>query len=151
MAAVLAAVRRVVDPVQSRLIPAHVTLCRDEDLDGVQPDDVRVAAAGMDGLTLAFGPAERAGEHGILLPCVDGQADFHALRARLLGVAAPRERTAHLTLAHPRNPRAPGNDLLVARTLPVPLVATFTRVHWIEQAGDAPWQVRHTFPFRNDT
>jgi 2'-5' RNA ligase len=142
----LATVRRIVDPVQSRLIPPHVTLCRDEDLVGIAPDDVRARlATGVGPLTLAFGAAERFGGHGLLLPCVAGQAAFRALRALVLGNAAPRDHTPHLTLAHPRNPSAPGNDAAVARALPVPLTITFTRVHWIEQESGAPWRVRHTF------
>src|SRR5688572_16534176 len=72
LAAELAAVRRAVDPVQSRLIPPHVTLCREEDLVGLSPDTVGARLAGVGRLTLALGPAERFGGHGILLPCVAG-------------------------------------------------------------------------------
>jgi 2'-5' RNA ligase len=146
VAEALAAVRRIVDPVQSRLIPPHVTLCREEDLVGVAPSDVRARlAAGVGPLTLAFGSVEQFGGHGVLLPCVGGHAAFRALRALVLGGATPRDHTPHLTLAHPRTPRAPGNDPSAARVLPAPLSITFTSVHWIEQEGRAPWRIRHTY------
>lgn len=147
-AAALNAVRLVVDPEQSRLIPPHVTLCRDEELAGVSPGAVgeRLAAAAVGALTLTFGPVESFGTHGLLLPCVGGSPEFERLRALALGVTPPRAQLPHLTLAHPRNPRAPGNVAGAARELRVPLVLTFTRVHWIEQEGaESPWRIRHTF------
>ena len=145
--AMLEAIRRVVDPVQAALIPAHVTLCRDEELARLSPDDVaaRLAAAGEPSLTLAFGAAERFGGHGIVLPCVAGRAHFHSLRARILGDPSPREHAPHLTLAHPRNPKAAGNDLSAAHALPVPLVVTFTNVRWIEQDEGGPWRALHAW------
>lgn len=147
-AAALSAVRHVVDPVQSRLIPPHVTLCRDEELVGVSPGAVeeRLATAAVGALSLTFGPVESFGTHGLLLPCVGGSPAFERLRAFALGVAAPRAHVPHVTLAHPRNPRALGNAPDAVKGLPLPLVLTFTHVHWIEQEGaESPWRIRHTF------
>lgn len=144
----LNAVRHVVDPVQSWLIPPHVTLCRDEELVGVSPGAVgeRLAAEAAGALTLTFGPVESFGTHGLLLPCVGGYPAFERLRTLALGVTPPRAQLPHLTLAHPRNPRAPGNAPDAVKGLPVPLVLTFTRAHWIEQEGaESPWRIRHTF------
>lgn len=148
VASAIDAVRQVVDPVQARLIPAHVTLCRDEELDALAPEDVRahLAASPWRGaLSLRFGPAERFGEHGILLPCAAGEDAFRALRAAALGAAPAREQRPHLTLAHPRNPRAPGNALDAAAALPVPMEVRFTEVHWIEQHDGDAWSVRASF------
>ena len=152
MATALTRVRRIVDPVQSHLIPPHVTLCRDDDLAGLAPSDIgsRLAPPGVGPLTFVFGQAESFGGHGILLPCVGGQAEFHALRARILGVS-PDEQTPHLTLAHPRNPKAGGNNIAQARALATPFAVTFTLVHWIEQEGGAPWHVRHSYRIGEDT
>jgi hypothetical protein len=36
----LEAVRRVLDPVQHALIPAHVTLCRDDELEALSPHQI---------------------------------------------------------------------------------------------------------------
>lgn len=142
------AIRRVVDPVQSRLIPAHVTLCREDELAGLGLPDVqaRLGQVRHGPIRLQFGPPERFGEHGILLPCAGGTAAFQAVRAAILAGRTARPHTPHLTLAHPRNPKAPGNDLRAAATLRAGLRIAFTAVHLIEQADDAPWVVRGTVP-----
>jgi hypothetical protein len=56
-----------------------------------------------------------------------------------------REQAPHITLAHPRNPQAPGNNLS-AVSLPGLLAITFTSVSWIEQEEGAPWRIRHAYP-----
>ncbi|WP_053333529.1 2'-5' RNA ligase family protein [Gemmatimonas phototrophica] len=142
------AVRRTVDPVQHRLIPAHVTLCREDELTGLSLAEL---AALVDHVrpgpvTLQFGPPERFGEHGIMLPCFSGTVAFQSLREILLGTRHARSHAPHLTLAHPRNPKAPGNTLKSAATLRDGLSVTFPEVHLIEQVDDAPWVVRGTFP-----
>ena len=54
--ALLEAVRRVLDPVQAGLIPAHVTLCRDE-LGQVSAMEIeaRLRMAAAEPVTLGFG------------------------------------------------------------------------------------------------
>lgn len=161
--------RAELDPVQHRLIPAHVTFAREDELEAHAARDpgsdpatalaAELAATFAGGarsrtpraaLTLTFGAAVSFDGHGILLPCIDGEADFHALRSAILAAAighdALRRPAAHVTLAHPRNPRAPGNSLASARRLPVPLSLTFREVRLIEQVDAAPWRVLATFP-----
>lgn len=140
-------VRAVVDPVQHRLIPAHVTLCREDELAAVPTADLvsRLSDARVRPVTLRFGRACSFLGHGILLPCTGGEEDFHELRAFILGSAAVRRHPPHVTLAHPRNPRSAANSLANAEVLPDTLAVTFTTVNWIEQAGDQPWRVLRTF------
>ena len=56
----LEAVRRVLDPVQSRLIPAHVTLCREDELARVSGPELesRLGDARLKPVTLHFGGPE---------------------------------------------------------------------------------------------
>lgn len=148
-AATLEAVRRLVDPVQAALIPAHVTLCREADLIGITPSllQARLATESTTSLTLHFGAAIPSHAHGLLLPCVSGADAFAALRRAVLGSDAARQETPHLTLAHPRNPRAPGNDIAATRVLPAPLEISFCEVQWIEQdTPGQPWRIRQTYP-----
>ncbi len=149
----LEAIRRLVDPVQSRLIPAHVTLCREDELHGLGLPDLqqRLGHARPAAITLQFGPPERFAEHGILLPCIGGTADFQALRAVVLAGRPVRPHAPHLTLAHPRNPRAPGNDLANTARLRDGLRITFAAVHLIEQVDQAPWVVRGTVALHAQT
>ncbi|MBI5168235.1 MAG: hypothetical protein HZA61_01980 [Candidatus Eisenbacteria bacterium] len=142
-AAPIEALRSVLDPVQHALVAAHVTLCREDELaslaDGVLEE--RLTAPGARAVTLAFSRAESFDGHGILLGAAAGLEDFHALRRHVLGRDGVRAHRPHLTLAHPRNPRAPGNDLALAHTLGDPLVVTFGTATLIEQQGGGPWRV----------
>lgn len=136
--------RVVLDPVQAALIPAHVTLCRDDEVASL--DDVtfaeRATAWPHGPLPLSFGAPQRAEGHGVLLRCVHGAAVFHTLRQWMLHDAEARELGAHLTLAHPRNPRAIGNTDDVLAAVPQALALTFATVALIEQHGSTPWTVR---------
>jgi 2'-5' RNA ligase len=139
----LEALRLVLDPVQQTLIPVHATLGREGEF-GTRSDlewRERVADLREPALRLAFGAAEPFQDHGILLHCVGGSEAFEALRARVLGPAllplAP-----HITLAHPRNPRAPGNSLAAARErLPERLELRFDSLNLIEQHDGGRWRV----------
>jgi 2'-5' RNA ligase len=147
----LEAVRRTLDPVQASLIDAHVTLCREDELENLCPAVLleRLAAAAAKPITLHFGAPERFNEHGILLPCVAGESAFQALRNLLLGGAPVRRQVPHITLAHPRNPRAPGNQLLNAANLASGISITFKRVSCIRQEGTGRWQVLQEFQIGN--
>ena len=140
-AAMLDALRAVLDPVQAGIIAAHVTLCREDELAGITDAQIRarLADAAARAITLRFGAPERVGGHGILLPCVDGAEAFDALRAVVLGTPTPRPMGAHLTLAHPRNPRAAGNDLERARALNGGIECRFGAITRIRQEGDGVW------------
>ncbi len=148
VAALLEAVRRRVDPVQARLIPAHVTLCREDELAGLAREALaaRCAAPGSAPLTLSFGRPEAFHGHGILLPCTAGEPAYHVLRERLLGGGAIRRAEPHLTLAHPRNPVVQGDTLAIAQTLPEELHVTFGVARLIAQEPGMPWRVLAEFP-----
>lgn len=149
-AAPIEALRATLDPVQHALIAAHVTLCREDELTALEHGalEARLAASAARAVALAFGRAESFDGHGILLGAAAGVGEFQALRAHVLGRDDARAHRPHLTLAHPRNPRAPGNDLALARTLPDPLVVTFTMVTLIEQTDGEPWRVLREFGLR---
>lgn len=143
-AASIEAWRLTLDPVQASLIPAHVTLCRDDELDGLSPQLLADRLLHARALVLTFGPAERFGEHGLLLPCQAGQAALDALRRRVLGRSDARPQPAHITLAHPRNPRAPGNIDPIPLSL-APLTVQLTDLRWIRQMAGQPWQTLRRF------
>jgi hypothetical protein len=139
------AVRQAVDPIQHRLIRAHVTLCREEDLVGCEAWQARLATGGLAPLSLRFGAAEAFSGHGLYLPCREGEAAFQTLREAVLGSAPLSRHRAHLTLAHPRNPRAPGNSLAAAAALGEGLWLTFPSVTLIEQTDGRAWRELETW------
>ena len=142
------AVRRLLDPVQAALIPAHVTLCREDELESLDAESLRsrLVAAKAGPITLCFGAPERFHSHGILMPCIAGEAEFEHLRRVLLASGTVRHQAAHITLAHPRNPRSPHNSMSIANRLPGALTVRFTAVQLIQQAGSEMWQVLEQNP-----
>lgn len=141
-------IRETVDPVQFRLIPAHVTLCREDELTDLPPVRARLLDNRLAPVRLCFGGVEVFHGHGLLLHCREGEAAFHALREAVLGTTDIRAHRPHLTLAHPRNPKAAGNSYETAAKLPNPLEITFSSVFLIEQTDGGPWDVLERFPLR---
>ncbi len=127
------------DPVQCALIAAHVTLCREDEIARLDLPTLRHRLSQASPLTLVFAAPRRVDGHGLLLPCVAGAPAFQQLRAQALESNTIRTSDAHITLAHPRNPRAPGNVDERIRALPVPLTVTFPLVALIEQHDARPW------------
>jgi 2'-5' RNA ligase len=148
----LEGVRRLLDPVQSSLTPAHVTLCREDELAEVNTDSLasRLIDAKAKHVTLRFGRPEIVHEHGILLPCIAGREAFHALREHVLGSRAIRHQAPHITLAHPRNPKSSKNSLANANRLPEAIAIRFAHIVLIEQTGATPWRVLQTYEIQGD-
>ncbi len=135
--------RVTLDPRQAALIASHVTLCREDEIAGRNLLDLfsRVESSPAGPLNLIFGHAERFCGHGILLPCKYGAGDFNRLREWLLQDQGAREHGAHITLAHPRNPRSSGNTDSAPTACPEALAIQFAAVALIEQHGSSPWRV----------
>jgi 2'-5' RNA ligase len=143
----LASVRQKLDPVQAALIPAHVTLCREDEIDQLSADTIeaRIRSSAVKPITLRFGRPTAFQGHGVLLPCVAGEDAFHALRAHVLGTAAIRTHAPHITLAHPRNLLPLKSGIADATGLPEVMTCTFDTIFSIEQIGAAPWRVLQEF------
>jgi hypothetical protein len=141
--------RTGLDPVQAGLIAAHITLCREDELAGLDWPVLRARLMTWPGgaLRLSFGRAERFHGHGLLLPCLHGQTVFQALRCWVLQDDAARPHTAHLTLAHPRNPRAPGNTEAAEAALPTDWHLMLHTACLIEQQGGQAWRHLHEARF----
>lgn len=148
-AAPIEAVRRRVDPIQFDLIGAHVTLCREDELSALTLPVLRqrLARAALVPLTLVFGAPTPFSDHGMLLPCIKGMDAFHELRVAVLDKSTIRPHAAHVTLAHPRNPRAVENIAATYAELPSSIAVTFATIALIEQRGTSPWDVRHVLDF----
>ena len=132
-------VRSLVDPVQHRLIPAHITLCREDELGEPSALAHRLQGLRFTPFTLRFGRPEAFSGHGWLLPCIEGEDEFRRLRERVLRSSNLREQRPHITLAHPRNPKAAGNNEENLSRLPARLEFTLSTIYWIEQTDGGPW------------
>lgn len=147
-AGAIEAVRSRLDPVQHRLIAAHVTVCRDAETATLTHAGVAtvLSAARLGAMTLTFGRGEPFFDHGVVLPARSGEDAVARLRETVLGASPERRQKPHITLAHPRNPKSAENDNARAWALPDPLAITFSELAWIEQDGpDEPWRTHERF------
>ena len=135
------AVRKVVDPIQSNLIPAHVTLCREDELSDFAAIKARLAHIPLKPITLRFGKPEIFSGHGLLLNYIDGEDEFRLLREYLLTSKNISNQSPHITLAHSRNPKSSGNSLGNTSRLPEIIKIIFPTIYLIEQVESEPWQV----------
>ena len=137
-------IRQKFDPIQHALIPAHVTLCRDDELPDLQQLMQRLERLEPFLITMEFGQPQELPDGCVLLRPTTGIEQFQALRLLILGTTA-RAYWAHLTLLHPRNASGiPLNLAEVGREL-AGLVVTFNTVTLVEQYGCEPWQVKNAY------
>jgi hypothetical protein len=146
--AAIEAVRMRVDPIQAALIPAHITLCREDELADLSIVKSRLADMPFKPLVLSFGKAEVFADHGLLLNCLAGADAFRSLRKYLLNSNDIKNQLPHISLAHPRNPKSPENVIGAVSHLPRIMQITFTAVFLIEQTGNEPWRVLESYTLR---
>lgn len=135
------ALRCKFNPLQAQLIPAHVTLCREDEVDDWKLIEERIAAMDHVEVTLHFDEPKRDGNL-VLLPAVGSTKSFDRLRFELLstGGSAPRKHSPHITLIHPRNGIC--SDAIfeeIAMKLK-PFTATFREISLIEQSDGGVWR-----------
>jgi 2'-5' RNA ligase len=142
-------VRKTVDPIQSALIPAHITLCREDELDDLSKLHDRLSSIPFKPLTLRFGRPEIFSGHGLLLNCIEGADDFRLLREYLLDSKNIRNQAPHITLAHPRNPKSVGNLVSAAAVLPAVITINFPAIYLIGQEASEPWRILARYHLQN--
>lgn len=131
--------RRCYNPEQARLIPPHVTLCREDEVSDWEVFRERVRAQGPIELTLEFGVPLRENDF-VFVPITGGAEKFHQLRRALL-MDEPRNSTPHLTIIHPRNGTCTDEIFADILSRVSPFQYTFHEVHLIEQLDGGVWNL----------
>lgn len=156
---VIEMLRQRFNPQQFALIPAHVTLCREDELGTPEmvmqqladlhfdpsglvhlnhPGEIS-ATAGC--ITIDFGPAIRFNEGaGVLMPAIGENQPFHTLRKMILGDDA-RRHEPHITLMHPRNSTCTDDIFEQIKNAALPARITFRKICLIEQENGGVWKV----------
>ncbi len=136
------------NPAQAKLIPAHVTLCREDEIDDWSALERRINELLPIQVTLEFGCPIRDGNL-VWLPAVSGVEKFDELRNNLFNCQhiSPRKQSPHITMVHPRNGICTDAiyDEIVSRIRP--FTWTFREISLIEQTAGGPW-VRFAHLFR---
>jgi hypothetical protein len=142
--AITDSIRQRLDPLQHGIIPAHVTLCRDDELTAWQELNQHLANLGHFSVVMKFGEPEVLSDGCVLLRPTRGAEQFQNLRQSILGPSA-KHHGAHITLLHPRNAAGVTYNLEeIAQSLGS-LVVTFRTISLVEQHGIGPWLVRQDY------
>jgi 2'-5' RNA ligase len=151
VAKLIEVVRKTVDPIQSRLIPAHITLCREGELGDNSKLKDRLSNIPFKPLTLRFGKPEIFSGHGLLLGCIEGADQFRLLREYLLDSKNIKNQMPHITLAHPRNPKSDGNSLGATAAVPDVITINFSTIYLIEQEASEPWRILARYELQSES
>ncbi len=134
------ALRLRFNPAQAMLIPAHITLCREDEVSDWVDLERRLRALAPVNLNLEFGLPIRE-DNFVYLPVVGSTEPFDQLRHDLLGVngQAPRKHLPHLTIIHPRNGVCTNEIFTEVVASLQPFRATFREISLIEQRDGGVW------------
>ncbi len=110
--------REIVDPIQFGLIAAHITLCRESELENLKRIKARLLNIDLPTLKVRFGRPKRFAGHGLMMECLEGEEDFRQIREYILESKHISRQIPHIKLAQPRNPEAKGNSVANLNRLP---------------------------------
>ncbi len=137
-------IRRTFNPEQHALIRAHVTLCREDELEPLEKVMANLESLALAPITLHFGkPVRFSDGKGVLLPAIGNNTPFHGLRNRILNgvVETPRKHEPHLTLMHPRNATCTDAVFEKIQQADLPEQLLFSKISLIEQETGKKWRV----------
>lgn len=141
-------IRRQFNPEQYALIGCHVTLCREDEIEDLERVIANLERLDCGPLTIDFGPVIRFSEgKGVMIPALEENEAFHALRARILHgvVSQPRRHEPHVTLMHPRNSTCTDAVFEEITQADLPVRIRFEQICLIEQEMGKPWQIIDVF------
>lgn len=153
-------VRHRFNPAQARLIPPHLTLCREDEVIDWNELANRIAKLSPIALVVEFGKPERD-RNFVYLPILSGEDQFDALRYQLLcntnqlvlgdnpnlsdpvneGDFVPRKQLPHLTLIHPRNGMCSDSVFEEICNRVQPFRHVLRDIFIIEQTDGGPWRI----------
>ena len=141
-------IRAEFNPVQFELIPAHVTLCREDEIEPIQATIERIKSISLENpVRIELGKLERFSDgKGVCLSPSRDQMEFRELRQRVLGqTALKKEQVPHITLMHPRNSTCTDPIFNTICGYVLPTEFEFGKVSLIEQKNGGKWKVLQEF------
>lgn len=132
--------RSAYNPAQHALIRAHVTLCREDEVEDWDDVASRLRACPSITVPLAFGAPVRDGDL-VYLPAIGSTSSFDQLRATLLSRPGTvvRKHDPHITLIHPRNGSCSDEVFAALVGSCAPFTVTFREVTLITQLDGGVW------------
>ena len=141
-------IRATFNPEQYALIPAHVTLCREDELESIDKVLKNLQCLTQDSVKIDFGPVVQFSEgKGVLIPAIGPNDSFHELRANILHriIKKPRIPEPHITLIHPRNATCTDEIFTEIAGYDLPNTIIFKKISLIEQEIGMKWYILEEF------
>ncbi len=138
------AVRQKVDVQQHKIIPAHITLCGDEEIDSFSAADDSIRSLGNIDIALSLGPVVRLQDGCVLIPVVGPTTSYDHVRQHILRDRY-KQRTPHITLLHPRNSIGKEHLFTAIKEEPLPTFVRLNEIVLIEQIDGGVWKVVERF------
>ncbi len=147
-AEIIEQVRLKYNPRQFELIKAHVTLCREDEIQNLEKIISNLLLLSQTEIAIEFAKLARFDNgKGLFLPAAKNNDEFEELRKQVLeGLSRNiRKQEPHITLMHPRNSTCTDNIFTQVEKLIFPTKLKFKRVSLIEQEGGRKWTVLKHF------
>lgn len=144
-------IRQHFNPQQYRLIKAHATLCREDEIEPIEAVLYNLTKQILPKISISFGRAIRFSDgNGVLLPANDNLHSFRTLRSQVLHgiIEAPRNHEPHITLMHPRNSTCTEEIYQQIAKITLPSCITFEKISLIEQLDQGPWKIIQEFDLK---
>ncbi|MFB9053816.1 2'-5' RNA ligase family protein [Formosa undariae] len=145
-------IRATYNPEQFHLIPCHITLCRENEIEPISKIIERITSINLEKpLRIALnGPERFANGRGVFLPTTNKNTEFKALRERILGIPLIREQQPHVTLMHPRNSTCTEAIFTEIKKQDLPTELFFNKISLIEQINNGKWKVVDEYAIVNN-
>lgn len=145
--AAIESIRSRFNPAQFRLIRAHVTLCREDEVMDWELFADQISRLEEIEISLSFGMPARDGNL-VTLPPMGPTESFDAFRRIVLNGQSNsiRKHNPHITLVHPRNGICTDRIFEEIGREVSPFSVTFRSVTLIEQVDGGEWGNKMTFP-----
>jgi 2'-5' RNA ligase len=140
-------VRRKFNPTHFELIRAHVTLCREDEIENLDQVLINLTSLNEKAITIQFEkPTRFENGQGVYLKSEDIE-QYSKLRRKILKtiIDEPRKQIPHITLIHPRSSTCNYEIFQQICNEDFPSNFTFNEISLIEQKDGANWEVLKNF------
>ncbi len=141
-------IREAFNPIQFNLIAAHVTLCREDEIEDMEKVVSNINAIQLNvALQINFNAVTRFSEgKGVMIPASEDNKAFNDLRKSILNFGvAPRNHEPHITLMHPRNATCTDTIFEEIQKIKLPATLYFDTIFLIEQKLGGKWKILKEF------
>lgn len=141
-AVTIEAIRSRYNPLQQKLIDAHVTLCREDEIENMDAVLDNLEHLQQQPISLFFEePVRFDNGAGVLIPAAANNDAFQHLRKKILAGAIedPLEHQPHITLMHPRNATCTDAIFEAIKRESFPKRLKFNTITLIEQRDGGTW------------